>query len=118
MGGAGSSFGIVTEFLYRIYQKPETLPIISLAYVESPDDLRKLEKAATDGRYHVTWFMAYAFRDLSMSKFRNAIGLKILPKILKSLARKSVEPTFVHLVDNSVIGEAIHSLFGSCFQLR
>ena len=50
MGGAGSSFGIVTEFLYKIYPRPETQPIISLIYIEDNYDLRKLEKAARDGR--------------------------------------------------------------------
>lgn len=67
MKGAGSSFGIVTEFLYRIYPRPETLPIISLIYIEGPEDLRKLEKAAQDGRFHVSWFIPYAFRDLALS---------------------------------------------------
>lgn len=67
MGGAGSSFGIVTEFLYKIYPRPETLPIISLVYIENAYDLRKLEKAAKDGRYHLSWFIPYAFRDLSLS---------------------------------------------------
>lgn len=67
MKGAGSSYGIVTEFLYKIYPRPETLPIIAMIYIENAYDLRKLEKAALDGRYHVSWFIPYAFRDLSLS---------------------------------------------------
>ena len=67
MGGAGSSFGIVTEFLYKIYPRPETLPIIAMIYLENKYDLRKLEEASKDGRYHVSWFIAYAFRDLTLS---------------------------------------------------
>ena len=66
MGGAGSSFGIVTEFLYKIYPRPETQPIISLIYIEDNYDLRKLEKAARDGRYHVSWFIPYANRNLEL----------------------------------------------------
>ena len=97
--GAGSSFGIVTEFLYKIYPRPETLPIISLVYVEDPIDLRNLERASQDGRYHISWFVPYAFRDLSLSY--NAIGIKVVPKILRKLAMKNVEPIFVHVVDNS-----------------
>ena len=67
MGGAGSSFGIATEFLYKIYPRPETQPIIAMIYIEDNYDLRKLEKAAKDGRFHVSWFMPYAFRDISLT---------------------------------------------------
>lgn len=102
MKGAGASYGIVTEFLYKIYPRPETLPIIALIYIENPYDLRKLEKAALDGRYHLSWFVPYAFRDLELSgnTADTALGIKVLPKILKSLAMKNVEPIFVHVVDN------------------
>ena len=64
MGGAGSSFGIVTEFLYKIYPRPEPVGAIVLIYVESSKDLRKLEKATKDGRCHVSWGKSYAFRNL------------------------------------------------------
>ena len=66
MGGAGSSYGIVTEFLYKIYPRPETNPIISLIYIENNYDLRKLEKAAKDGRYHVSWFIPYVNRNIEL----------------------------------------------------
>ena len=66
MGGAGSSFGIATEFLYKIYPRPETQPIIAMIYIEDNYDLRKLEKAAKDGRFHVSWFIAYANRKLGL----------------------------------------------------
>ncbi len=62
--GAGQSYGIVTEFLYKIYPKPETLPILAMVYLENPYDVRKLEKLAMDGRYHVTLFYIYMFKDL------------------------------------------------------
>ena len=65
MTGAGQSYGIVTEFLYKIYPKPETLPILAMIYLENPYDVRKLEKVAMDGRYHVTLFFIYMFEDLA-----------------------------------------------------
>jgi hypothetical protein len=65
MTGAGQSYGIVTEFLYKIYPKPETLPILAMVYLENPYDVRKLEKVAMDGRYHVTLFFIYMFKDLA-----------------------------------------------------
>ena len=99
MRGAGSSFGIVTEFLYKIYPHPETQPIISLIYIENNADLRKLERASKDGRFHVSWFIPYANRILGLG--RAALGAKILPKLLKKLQFKTVEPIFVQLVDNS-----------------
>merc|ERR1711971_64147 len=102
MGGAGSSYGVVTEFLYKIYPRPETQPIISMIYIETPQDLRRLEQAAQDGRFHVSWFVPYAFRDISLTKNpSSAFGIKLLPKILKSLAMQKVEPVFAQLVDNS-----------------
>jgi len=102
MGGAGSSYGIVTEFLYRIYPRPETQPVISMIYIETPKDLRRLEQAAQDGRFHVTWFLPYVFRDVSITgNPSTALGVKVLPKILKSMAMKRIEPIFTHLVDNS-----------------
>ena len=67
MRGAGSSFGIVTEFLYKIYPKPETQPIIAMIFVRNANDIRKLEAAAKDGRYHVTWFALYIFNDVILS---------------------------------------------------
>ena len=75
MGGAGSSYGIVTEFLYRIYPRPETLPIIAMVYLENRYDIRKMEKAAQDGRYHVSWFIGYAFRDLNVFHGNTIVSL-------------------------------------------
>ena len=43
---AGSSYGIITEFLYRIYPSPEIQPVITLIYIEDKSDLWKLDGAA------------------------------------------------------------------------
>ena len=42
---AGSSFGVVTEFLYRIYPVPEVTSTIALVYIENKVDLWRFEKA-------------------------------------------------------------------------
>ena len=42
---AGSSFGIVTEFHYRIYNGPDTEPVVALVYIENKADLWKFEAA-------------------------------------------------------------------------
>ena len=39
-----------------------------MIYIETPQDLRRLEQAAQDGRFHVSWFVPYAFRDISLTK--------------------------------------------------
>ena len=51
----------------KSYYRPETQPVISMIYIETPKDLRRLEQAAQDGRFHVTWFLPYVFRDVSIT---------------------------------------------------
>ena len=41
--GAGSSFGVVTEFLYTIHPTPETLPAIILAWADNQQDLEAIQ---------------------------------------------------------------------------
>ena len=54
-----------------------------------------------DGRYHVHAYIGYAFRDLNIfGVFAQAILIKVLPRILKYLSKKSVEPIYILLVDN------------------
>ena len=47
---AGSSFGIATEFHYRIFDVPELIPVIALVYIEDKADLWKFERAGSVGR--------------------------------------------------------------------
>ena len=42
---AGSSFGIVTEFHYRIFPEPEVLPVVAVIYIEDKADLWRIEAA-------------------------------------------------------------------------
>ena len=58
---AGASFGIVTEFHYRIFPRPEVQPAIVLVYVDDKSDLWKFEAAVNDGRYHLCLHVPYHF---------------------------------------------------------
>merc|ERR1712227_468935 len=44
--GSGSSFGIVTEFLYMINERPEADPAVLLSWIENEADLENIHKAA------------------------------------------------------------------------
>ena len=46
MRGAGSSFGIATEFLYVINRTPETEAAVILVWVNDMNDLWKIQEAA------------------------------------------------------------------------
>ena len=50
---AGSSYGITTEFLYRIYPEPEVEAAFTMVYMENASDLLNFERAAKDGRFHL-----------------------------------------------------------------
>ena len=50
---AGSSYGITTEFLYRIYPGPEIKPALMLIYMENENDLKNLDRVVLSGKYHV-----------------------------------------------------------------
>ena len=58
---------ILVSLTKKLYCRPETQPVISMIYIETPKDLRRLEQAAQDGRFHVTWFLPYVFRDVSIT---------------------------------------------------
>ena len=50
---AGSSFGIVTEFHYRIFNGAEVQPVFVMVYVENESDIKNFETAGLQGRYHL-----------------------------------------------------------------
>ena len=64
---AGSSYGIFTEFLYKIYEQPETLPCLVFIFIENKEDIRNLEKAAVDGRFQFTISLPQFLRDITFS---------------------------------------------------
>ena len=41
--GAGSSYAVVTEFLYTVHHTPETLPAILLAWADNQEDLDAIQ---------------------------------------------------------------------------
>ena len=59
---AGSSYGITTEFRYKIYPRPETLPFLIPVFIEGPEDFRALERVAASGRYSALIVEGYYFR--------------------------------------------------------
>ena len=58
--GAGTSFGIVTEFLYTVYKRPETFPILIPIDLSSLDDFRNIENAAANTKKYL--FTCYSTR--------------------------------------------------------
>ena len=47
---SGSSFGITTEFIYRVYNTPEVTPTLVLVYIDDETDLHNFQLAAFNGR--------------------------------------------------------------------
>jgi len=58
--GAGTSFGIVTEFLYTVYERPETFPILIPIDLSRIEDIRNIEKAAANTKKYL--FTCYSTR--------------------------------------------------------
>ena len=71
MRGAGSSFGIATEFLYVINRTPETEAAVILVWINDMKDLWRIQEAAyKTNRLFWNW---NGF-DLSMFRFSIAIN--------------------------------------------
>ena len=100
---SGSSFGIMTEFHYRIFNGPEYLPAFALVYIDNDQDLVNFQHAALDGRYSMTLYFAYFFTPLDfLSKESLGInGFRILLKLLPILRIQRKRPIgTVIMVDN------------------
>jgi len=67
--GAGPSFGIVTEFDYKVYKHPETMSCVLLVFVQDGQDLAKLVKAGQHGRYAINIIQAMIYRRPKPSKW-------------------------------------------------
>ena len=65
MKGAGSSFGITTEFLYRIYSVPETRPVVLFLFIRNIYDMRRIEKLTKEGRFQISVYRLNYFRELA-----------------------------------------------------
>ena len=61
MRGAGSSFAIATEFLYQIYNQPETSPAVILVWISDMRDLWRIQEAAYEtSKYSIAISNEYA----------------------------------------------------------
>ena len=70
---AGSSYGITTEFLYRIYPGPEVMPALMFVYIENQRDLRSLDKVVLSGLYHV--HLGLVLQDKFYSTVKSAVRM-------------------------------------------
>ena len=80
---AGSSFGIVTEFHYRIFSGAELLPIFALVYIDNEHDLKNYQNAALDGKYSLTLYFSYFFTPLDVFS-RELLGPNLFRMIFKA----------------------------------
>lgn len=62
--GAGSSYGVVTNFVYRVHPRPETKAVLVFLFVTSHRDFAKLQKISDRGRYMVSAYRIQRFRKL------------------------------------------------------
>ena len=101
MRGAGSSFGIATDFLYQVYPTPETSPAVVLVWITDKQDLRRIQRAAFDtNKYSIT--VNNEFAGDFWNSFKTRIVYKFLPTLLTSvkiLHREGATPLFLTLTD-------------------
>ena len=106
--GAGSSFGIVTEFRYIVHEVPEALPAILLAWVDNTADLQAIKAAAQDSPdYSITISEEFA-RDFWQNpkvapvyRFLFPPIMTVLRKIGKKLHGTDSYPVFLTVTDIS-----------------
>lgn len=103
MRGAGSSFGIATEFLYTIFPTPETLPAFILVWVEDMKDLWSIQEAAyRTNRYSIA--LNNEFAGTFWESFLARVAYKFLPTLLtsiKTVHRSGATPVFLTVTDIS-----------------
>ena len=100
---AGSSFGIVTEFHYRIFDGPELLPAFAQVYFDGYKDLLRYQKAALDGRYNLSLYVGYFFTPLNWFSHELAFynALRALRRIWPFLQFQRKRPIItIAIVDN------------------
>merc|ERR1719312_513637 len=99
--GAGSSFGIVTEFLYMINTTPEADPAVLLCWVETEADLIAIHNAAKNTNdYSIT--VSQEFANEFWKKELTQVVYELYPGImtgLKNLNRKSGFPVPMTVTD-------------------
>merc|ERR1712227_757542 len=99
--GSGSSFGIVTEFLYMIYPGPEADPAVLLAWIENEADLETIHRAAkATNDYSIT--VSQEFANEFWKKELTQVVYEMYPDImntLKAINLKSSSPVSLTVTD-------------------
>ncbi len=62
--GAGSSYGIVTNFIYKVYPHPETQAVLVFVFLKNHRDFARLQKISDKGRYMISAYRIQRFRKL------------------------------------------------------
>ncbi len=62
--GAGSSYGIVTNFVYKLYPRPETQAVLVFVFLRHHRDFVRLQKLSDKGRYMISAYRIQRFRKL------------------------------------------------------
>ncbi len=73
MKGAGSNFGVVTEFLVRVFPRPETKPVLVFIFIRSVGDLLKLQRLSDSGRFQISGYRIQHFRKID-NTFDNIVS--------------------------------------------
>ena len=58
--------GIITEFLYKVYPEPETLPVLAYISIEDSNDLKNIENAMKDTQFQMVIYIPYVFKSRSL----------------------------------------------------
>jgi len=99
--GSGSSFGIVTEFLYMINETPEADPAVLLAWIENEIDLANVHRAArSSDSYSIT--VSQEFANEFWKKELTQVVYELYPGImdtLKAINMKSSYPVPLTVTD-------------------
>ena len=64
----GGSFGIVTEFLVKVFPHKETKSFVAFTFIKNSYDIKNLIKAGQDGRYAINVLQPLFFRRPLASK--------------------------------------------------
>jgi len=104
--GAGSSYGIVTQFKYIIHPTPESLPAILLAWADNTDDLQAIKAAAQDSPDYSITISEEFTRDFWQNakvapiyKFLFPPIMSVLRKIGRKLHGTDSFPVFLTVTD-------------------
>merc|ERR1712110_11103 len=105
--GAGSSYGVVTQFKYIVHEVPEAKPAILLAWADSSADLAAIKAAGqASPDYSVTISLEYA-QDFWQNALASPIYRILFPPIMRILRRlgrirygTDSYPVFLTVTDN------------------